>query len=40
VSTEIVFLGVGMIVIAIITFALVRAPRRKHRWEDGPRDGR
>jgi hypothetical protein len=34
VSAEIGFLVGGMIVIAIITFALVRAPRRKHRWED------
>lgn len=38
-STEIVFLVVGMVTIGAITFALVRAPRRKHRWEE-PRDDR
>jgi hypothetical protein len=33
-STELVFLVVGMITIGAITVALVRAPRRKHRWEE------
>lgn len=33
-SADLVYLVVGMVVVVVITIALVRAPRRKHDWED------